>query len=246
MVVIAMNEFDIGEIELEEKEELNIGDTIVGEEVRIGEIKTDVVILGGKAIDVEYKDNKQIGANNVQEAIDKTISAIGQLGKLQTSNKTNLVSAINEVKTSVGNSFAYNFTAVGNSFIANSKDAKALDHMVKNWQTQAMSLFVTGYPVVALDINNHHMKVLYKDRYIYTFGWEVNGQLTKCYINPIASRELVYKDEVEKYVKDAIAKIPLKQMIIDVLKEYGLIETGDLTDDDTALNVDFKTENGEL
>lgn len=131
----------------------------------------------------------------------------GELNKLVTDDKTNLVNAINEIKENCDDAYAYNFTVVANSFVYNPKEAQALEYMVKNWQTKAMSLFVKGYPVVALDINNRHMKVLYKDRNIQTFTWEVHGLLTKCYIKPVSIRELVFKDEAEKYINDEISKL---------------------------------------
>ena len=180
-------------------------------------------VVGGTSDYEKLKNKPQI--NNVELDGNKTIQELGitaeiiaitgELKNLKKTNKTNLVNAINEIKEINDDAYAYNFTVVAESFVYNPKEAQALAYMAHNWQTKAMSLFVKGYPVVALDINNRHMKVLYKDRYIQTFTWEVDGLLTRCYIKPVSIKELVFKEEVEKYVNGEISK--LKKYIDEAL-----------------------------
>ena len=108
--------------------------------------------------------------------------------------------------------FAYNFTTICAAPEANSsgyydsytspQDAQAIDRIVHNWQREPMSIYVQGYPVIGVDINNRHLKVLYNDRYIYTFGWWVDGKLQQISLWPHAVAKITYENEVKKYIDE--------------------------------------------
>lgn len=107
--------------------------------------------------------------------------------------------------------FAYNFTTVCKTpevsdvsgmpiydIYRNPQDAQAIDYIVRNWGKEPMSIYIQGYPVIGVDINNHHLKVLYNDRYIYTFNWWVEAALQRLSLWAHAVVEIAYKGELDE------------------------------------------------
>ena len=93
--------------------------------------------------------------------------------------------------------FTYNFTIV-NEESYNPADAKAIDHIVHNWQKQPMDIYVQGYPVIGLDKDNRHMMVLYHDRYISTLTWEVDISTGISKLYAVSRRQLADTAYVDK------------------------------------------------
>lgn len=93
--------------------------------------------------------------------------------------------------------FTYNFTII-NEESSNPADAKAIDHIVHNWQKQPMDIYVQGYPVIGLDKDNRHMMVLYHDRYISTLTWEVDISLPRSKLSAVSRRQLADTAYVDK------------------------------------------------
>lgn len=109
------------------------------------------------------------------------------------------------------NVFAYNFTKVCNPPVETDDffspyvydtytsvlDAQAIDRIVQNWQKEPMSIYIQGYPVIGVDLNNHHLKVLYNDRYIYTFSWHIDAQVREISLWAHAVSEILYSEEAK-------------------------------------------------
>lgn len=132
------------------------------------------------------------------------------------------------------NLFSYNFTVVDTVdsngmpiFRRCPEDANAIDHIVQNWQQKPMNIYVQGYPVIGLDINNHHLKVLYNDRYIYTFNWAVSADLLDICLYAHAVSELVYKAEATASVDRLAGSIKkyIDEQDAAIGKEIGDIDT---------------------
>ena len=70
-----------------------------------------------------------------------------------------------------------------------------------------MSIYIKGYPVIGLDVENHKMIALYNSRYLYFFDWKFRKDVSgvKLALWPSASGELVEK----KYItQNAILTSP--------------------------------------
>lgn len=73
--------------------------------------------------------------------------------------------------------YAYNFTKLYNELTYAPKDAAALTYIVENWNSIPMSIYVQGYPVIGIDLNDRYLRVLKDDRLLYSFRWKVeNGR----------------------------------------------------------------------
>ena len=135
--------------------------------------------------------------------------------------------------------FAYNFTTVCEApkvledetveydYYNNPQDAEAIERIVHHWQEDPMSIYIQGYPVIGVDINNHHLKVLWNDRYIYTFNWWVDGRLENVSLWPHSVATLAYNDEVKSSVERLLGSIKkyIDEQDVAIKKEIGDIDT---------------------
>lgn len=137
------------------------------------------------------------------------------------------------------NLYAYNFTTVCEApkvledgtaeydYYNNPQDAEAIERIVHHWQEDPMSVYIQGYPVIGVDINNHHLKVLWNDRYIYTFNWWVDGRLENVSLWPHSVATLAYNDEVKSSVERLSGSIKkyIDEQDVAIKKEIGDIDT---------------------
>ena len=135
---------------------------------------------------------------------------VGADGKTYSSAGEAVREQFKAVNTELQGRFAYNFTKTSENWIADAAGAKALDFIVQNWKKIPMSIYVNGYPVIGIDLNDRYLRVLQDDRYLYSFRWQVDKTLTSYKLAAHALVKLVGETELKEGIAAGIKdKLPL-------------------------------------
>ena len=75
----------------------------------------------------------------------------------------------------IADRYAYNFANLYNTSTYAPQDAVALNYIVANWNKVPMSIYIQGYPVIGIDLNDRYLRVLKDDRLLYSFRWKIDN-----------------------------------------------------------------------
>ena len=101
----------------------------------------------------------------------------------------------------VADRYAYNFQNLYNELTFAPADAFALNYIVENWNKVPMSIYIQGYPVIGIDLNDRYLRVLKDDRYLYSFRWKVENS-SYVILTAHSVLKLTNENEIINTVKD--------------------------------------------
>lgn len=130
-----------------------------------------------KPADYVYTPTEVKRYEALEERIGKveknTNTGIVRFDKTQNLTTTQKQTARNNL--GIADRYAYNFPNLYNTSTYAPKDADALSYIVSNWNKVPMSIYIQGYPVIGIDLNDRYLRVLKDDRLLYSFRWKIEN-----------------------------------------------------------------------
>lgn len=111
----------------------------------------------------------------VEELEKNRVTGAVRYDAIQSLTSAQKAQARKNIGAADSNRYAYNFQTLYSELTYAPNDAAAMNYIVNNWNKVPMSIYIQGYPVIGIDLNDKYLRVLKDDRYLYSFRWKVDG-----------------------------------------------------------------------